>query len=109
MRLLQRFSVGLLVVLASSCASAKCSRLASEAAVLQQVASNQSTAVSRDPQPARLGDYAFSAQCCPATVYLRCGYHHRTTCCWPVETAEAATNLIGRDQHSIAGQVCDAL
>lgn len=109
MRPLRSLFAGLLALLVSSCASEKWSRLASEAAVLQQVRANQSTAVSCDPQPARLGDYAFSVQCGPATIYLRCGYHHRTTCCWPVETSEAATNLFGRDQHSMAGQVCDPL
>ncbi len=109
MRVSQRLSMSGIVVLLAGCVHPSWQRLASQAAVVQQARTNPSSAVSCEPEAAVLGDYAYSISCRASTVYVRCGYHHGTACCWPVETRAAATGLFGQSNHAMTDQVCGPL
>ena len=106
MKTIQRLCGGLLLLV--SCVSPAWPGLAVQAASLRGMPPG-GPGVPCDAEPTRLGDYGFRVQCGASRVFLRCGYHHGSTCCWPVETEEEATNLFAPSVHTKRGVVCDRL
>ncbi len=93
----------------SSCTHPGWPALARDAAILARIRHEGGQTAAGNAKVERLNDWAYRVQLDTETVYVRCGYHHGTTCCWPVEDEEAATATFGRSQHQRGGQVCDSL
>ena len=103
---ISRGCVGL--VFLAGCVSPAWPGLAVRAASLQQMPPG-APAAACDAEPTPLGDYGFRVRCGASYVFLRCGYHHGSTCCWPVDTDEEATSLFAPSSHTKNGVVCDRL
>jgi hypothetical protein len=96
------FAGFLLVGCASSPAWPK---LASQAAALREVSPD--TPRSSCEPPVAIGDWSYRVSCTDSDVFIRCGYHHATTCCWPVDTQEEATDTFAPNEHTKKNVVCE--
>ncbi len=60
-----------------------------------------------DCETKSIGDWAYEVRCADNVTYVRCGYHRNSSCCWRVESANAATALFGKSGYLQRDRVCE--
>ena len=98
---LSKCALGVLAVLASGCSHPRWREMAAQAATLRTMRVGAGVC----EEPTRLKNAAFEVRCGESTVFVRCGYHHGDTCCWPVDSRNAAVGAFerGRGKDQVCG------
>ncbi len=92
-----------------ACTDPRWPTVAGEASRLNLVRTGVGSFAESECTTQQISDWGYEVRCGASSSYARCGYHHGTSCCWPVESRDDATDVFGETMHSRTGAVCEGM